>query len=410
MFWLYPGGLQFGDASRPIYDGSILAAYHDVIVVVPNFRSNVFGFSNSPELNLTSRNAGFYDQRLALEWVQENIAAFGGDPKRVTVFGNSAGGTSIDRLITTWPVDPPFQAAIIQSGQATFAPYHLTNGQASWSQLVDHFGCSGQSSAIACLREVPASDIKSYIEETGILFIPVTDNVTQLSAADARRARQARNVANVPLLIGSNGQEGSAFWRHAPADLDNFLRVFFAGDDELQRLVNLTYPLSPAGSATTYQRLASIFTDLVFTCPTSLLAASSASAGLPTWRYFYNASFPELAPLPGLGAYHTGEVPLVFGTYPQGNATPSALATSNFMQRVWTEFAKNPIAGPGWNKIGKMSPDDLAYMDETFSGVQLKNPRLMDSKCWIFKGVYERIEDPPWALKGNMHLQAPLDV
>ena len=121
MFWIYGGALQFGNAGQPAYDGSYLASFEDVIVVSFNYRTNVFGFPASPELALTNRNLGFYDQRLALSWVQTNIAQFGGNPKKVTLFGESAGALSVDALITTSPKNPPFRAAILQSGQASLA-------------------------------------------------------------------------------------------------------------------------------------------------------------------------------------------------------------------------------------------------------------------------------------------------
>lgn len=295
LFWLYAGGLQFGDASRPIYNGSSFAGFQDVIIVVPNYRTNgtlmlatlifliaytdfylqiylVFGFSNSPELDIQDRNAGFLDQRLAIDWVQRNIAAFGGDPKRVTIFGNSAGGTSVDRLITTSPINPPFHAAIIHSGQATFSPYEPADGLMSWKQLVDYLGCGNTPSPLNCMRKRPVDAIQDYINRQGILFTPVTDNITQLTTADARKARESQNIAAVPVLIGSNGQEGSAFWRQAPNDLDGFLNFFFPGNPALQAKINASFPLNgPEGQTSTYQRITAIFTHLVFTCVSILV-------------------------------------------------------------------------------------------------------------------------------------------
>ena len=91
MVWLYGGGLLYGSNSVEKYDGSFLAANNDVIVVVPNYRTNVYGFHGSPQVPVTERNTGWLDQRLALDWVRRNIAAFGGDPAKVTIFGESAG-------------------------------------------------------------------------------------------------------------------------------------------------------------------------------------------------------------------------------------------------------------------------------------------------------------------------------
>lgn len=87
LFWIYGGALQFGNAGQDTYDGSAFASYEDVIVVSANYRTNVFGFPSSPELPETGHNLGFLDQRLALDWVQRNIAAFGGSPDKVTLFG-----------------------------------------------------------------------------------------------------------------------------------------------------------------------------------------------------------------------------------------------------------------------------------------------------------------------------------
>jgi len=94
LFWIYGGSLQFGNAGQPGYDGSSFAAFQDVIVVTTNYRTNVFGFSNSPQIPAGQQNSGFLDQRKALEWVQGNIARFGGNPAGVTIFGESAGGYS----------------------------------------------------------------------------------------------------------------------------------------------------------------------------------------------------------------------------------------------------------------------------------------------------------------------------
>lgn len=81
-------------------------------------------------------------------------------------------------------------------------------------------------------------------------------------------------------------------------------------------------------------------------------ANATASIGIPTWRYYFNASFANTQALPNLGAYHSSEIPLVFGTYPRANTTTQQYALAQFLQSTWARFAKNPLAGPGWNQVG----------------------------------------------------------
>src|SRR6266516_8090882 len=116
----------------------------------------VFGFSNSPELPITSRNAGFLDQRLALDWVQRNIASFGGDPKKVTIFGESSGASSVDRLVTTSPKPVLFRGAITQSGQASLSPAPSVAGPLSWQFLLAALQCTTAKSQLACVRAADA--------------------------------------------------------------------------------------------------------------------------------------------------------------------------------------------------------------------------------------------------------------
>ena len=144
LFWIYGGSLQFGTAGTFVYNGSFFAAYEDVIVVTVNYRTNVFGFPSSPELPPTGQNLGFLDQRAGLDWVQRNIAAFGGDPKKVTIFGESAGGFSVDSLLTSYGPDsnPPFRAAILQSGQISFRASPPPVPFRSWHALAAGLNCS----------------------------------------------------------------------------------------------------------------------------------------------------------------------------------------------------------------------------------------------------------------------------
>ncbi|KAG6021951.1 hypothetical protein E4U41_002356, partial [Claviceps citrina] len=144
LVWIYGGSFKIGSAASPAYDGTQFAATQDVIIVTFNYRLGVFGFPGSPQIAQRERNLGLLDQRLALDWVQRNIAAFGGDPKRVTIFGESAGGGSVDVLVTAPPPDPlPFAAAIMQSGQGTTSvDNRFMNSKDSWRKLAREVGCS----------------------------------------------------------------------------------------------------------------------------------------------------------------------------------------------------------------------------------------------------------------------------
>lgn len=209
MFWIYGGAFQFGHASSPYYDGSKFASDEDVIVVSANYRTNVFGFARSPELPVSQQNLGFLDQRFALQWVQRNIAAFGGSPHKVTLFGESAGAFSIDALLTSFPANstPPFRGAILQSGQYSFKQLAEVDSVSNWHNLSAQFNCPGAfQSNLTCLRAVDAREIRDYIEINSLAFDPVHDDVTLV--ANPALKRQSGNIAKIPVLGGTNAQDG----------------------------------------------------------------------------------------------------------------------------------------------------------------------------------------------------------
>ena len=169
----------------------------------------MFGFPASPELPVTGRNLGFLDQRFALEWVQRNIHAFGGDPSKVTIFGESAGGFSVDALLTSYPKNskPPFRAAILQSGQYSYRAGPRASSEPAWNNLTASLRCPGTfRSNLTCVRAANATEVKRIIEVNSLIFNPTADNYTLVENPAVRRL--SGNVSHVPVLIGSNSQEG----------------------------------------------------------------------------------------------------------------------------------------------------------------------------------------------------------
>jgi acetylcholinesterase len=313
----------------------------------------VFGFPASPELPLGGRNLGFLDQRFALGWVQRNIHAFGGDPAKVTVFGESAGAFSVDALLTSYPRDssPPFRAAILQSGQYSYRLASRTSSVPDWNNLTAQLGCPGTfANNLTCVRAADATAVQSIINENSLLFNPVPDNITLVTNSAARRL--SGDITRIPVLGGTTAQEGRVF-QIGQNNVTAYLQATFGtAAATLIPAIEAAYPIGSNGLDTAYDVISQIATEVTFQCPQALWANASAAIGIPTWRYYFNASFSNTQGFPGLGAYHASEIPIVFRTYNQANTTTQQYALAQFMQSTWARFAKNPFAGPGWNAIG----------------------------------------------------------
>ena len=280
MFFIYGGNFQSGSAS--LLDGAALAAYEDVVFVSANYRTNrkshssvrsgltilsaVFGFPPAG-LVASGQNLGFLDQKLALDWVQRNIHAFGGDPKKVFVFGQSAGAWSVDNLLTAMPRDPPFRAAATISGQYTFlTPGLIDTTKYYFPPLLEATNCSSKtgtidSAVLQCLKKVPAVELKTIIEQESLLFYPQADNRTMV--AHPIQARLSGKFAKVPLMTGSVENEGSVNL-FGSNNLTEFLQQDFGEVPGLVDEISAAYPRQPGESDN--EMISEIFTDWFFKC------------------------------------------------------------------------------------------------------------------------------------------------
>ena len=378
-----------------------------MIVVAPNYRTNVFGFPNAEEIPLDEQNLGYLDQRAALDWVQKNIDKFGGDPKKVTIFGESAGAASVDTLLTSFTTDDaPFRGAILESGQSSYGAIlrGLELSSNPFSQLAGLLNCT-DSSNLTCVRNAPATTIKQLISDNSISFSPVIDNITNV--AEPALTRASGNFAKVPVLGGTNFQEGRIF-EVGQTNLTSFLQTTF-GTVSPQQIPLIEAAYGPVGTTpgldTDYDIISAIYTDFNFQCGQALHANETAEQGVRAWRYLYNASFPQQAVFPGAGVYHSTEIVQVFGTYGGGPVNPNTpmseglqmtqipptaqqVALSEYMNSAWAAFAKNPAGGPGWTPIGKF-PESLGVLGANgSSGVTVIDPESVISRCSLFYPAY----------------------
>lgn len=262
--------------------------------------------------------------------------------------------SSVDYFLSQPPEPLNFRAAIMQSGTSTFRarPANPANG---WNILVNGVGCTNATDVLQCMRSVPVDDLKTYQERNRVPWAPIFDNVTSAFAARSNRLKSTQDnpgaFARVPILGGSNTDEGRLYSVSA-VNATLFLKPLlgFTTDDQVYAFLE-NYPLSD-GYKNEFEQLAAPYRDFIFQCPARLVHLETAQVGVPSWRYYYNASFPNLDIFEDAGVYHSSEIALVSGTFPANGSTPYQHKLSRSIQKVWTDFAKDPykFGQPPWSQ------------------------------------------------------------
>lgn len=352
MVWIHGGAYTTGSGTNPDYDGARLAREGDVVVVSLNYRLGALGY-----LDLTTlgpgfeSNLGLRDQVCALAWVRDNVEAFGGDPDRVTVFGESAGGNAVTTLLAVPAARGLFRAAIAQSPAPTAVYGPELNGFFA-RRFLDALGREDTGG----LRGLPTRALTHAVEVLmarmpvevpgSLCLAPSVDgDVLPAHPLDAIRDGTAHRV---PLVIGTNRDEASLFIRARPSILPieehASERMFALVDPAARDRVVAAYAGWPRRSG----RLA-LAGDWSFWAP-SVWVAQAHSAYAPTRMYRFDHSTPVLR-LARLGATHGIELLHVFGNFDRGNGRLITLAGGRAtaerigarMRRRWAEFAHDPV-------------------------------------------------------------------
>lgn len=343
MVWIHGGSNQNGSGAEALYDGSALARL-GVVVVTINYRLGFFGFLAHPAFaaespNHSAGNYGLLDQLEALRWVRANIAAFGGDPRRVTVFGESAGSIDLLHLVASPLAKGLFDRAIAQSG-APMARMNTAQGAGAVGRMfAKALGVDTAADVAAALRAKPASEVlAAQVAFPGVALVagPVVDGwvLPDMTPRIFERGEQAE----VSLMIGSNAFEMTtlrAYLPQFPRTQAGFRQ--WAGQTFGPAADTVVALYRPADDGAVEEATMRVMTDAFMTCPTRIAAKAMAGAGRKTWRYFFTRVAPGGA---SLGAFHAAEIAYVFGSKPAWlprDATDEAL--SRAMMGYWTRFA-----------------------------------------------------------------------
>jgi len=373
MVWIHGGGFVNGNGD--IYYSRLLAARGHIVVVTINYRLGALGFLAHPALGPPGGvgNYGLADQQAALRWVRDNIGAFGGDPRKVTIAGESAGGMSVcDHLVAPGSAGL-FRAAIIQSAPCQ-AQADLATAQRYSADYAVAVGCRNPVTIAVCLRALPATRLERppwyyFIGDSDALSGPVTGTAVLPDSPVGEFA--AGRAARVPVLMGINHDEFTLFaaLRYAklgrgvrPDEYRHVLADIFGADSA--RVV-AHYPADHYGGETSLAYSAAV-TDGVFACVTDRLA-DSLSRNAPVYAYEFDdlhAPAPARlrdAPFP-VGASHSLELRYLFSMGGAPRLDPAQQVLSNQMINYWSNFVINgapKAAGlPAWpTEAGGPAPD-----------------------------------------------------
>ena len=402
MVFFHGGAFVFGEASD--YDPSPLATQGNVIVVTINYRLGILGYLADAALGAQSAtgasgNYGLADQQFALRWVQQNISAFGGDPEKVTIFGESAGGFSVCANVVSPSAAGLFARAITESGPCTSALPTKSEAEVEGAGIAAALGCSQASGAavVSCLRALTVPEIlavqNAITSQSSIAsltaFFPNVDGV--LIPQEPVLSLVFGQFNHVPLLMGTNHDEGRLFIAIdfdlnplagplTSAEYPTAVAAIAAaavaegGSNNPQLVAKITaeilkqYPLSHYAGPDL--ALSAVFTDSAFSCPSNL-ALELTSFQVPTFGYEFNDEHAPTALLPPVtfpyGATHTDELQFLFPFGTNLTAGEQKLATT--MKAYWTTFAANGdpnlMGQPFWPPFFIFFDDDQSLKPAT---------------------------------------------
>ncbi|MFO0604616.1 MAG: carboxylesterase family protein [Polyangiales bacterium] len=404
MVWIHGGGFVVGSGDE--YDAARLATEGNVVVVTVNYRLGVLGFLAHPALGSateTTGNWGFQDQQAALVWVQANAARFGGDPANVTLFGESAGGTSVLLHLASLESRGLFARAIVQSGPAPRLPPR-ERAYAIGQLAAQGVGCTAGDVA-ACLRRADPLRLQAavtgtnepggiFYQERGFVFLPTFDGVT-FPTQPIAALRMGRG-AEVPVILGTNTDEGTLFhggligapvtteaeYRAALGRASNVLGVTPAQAAMIaERYPSSRYP-SPNDALT------AVTTDGIFACSARYVARAHQAAGRVARLYRFDQA-PGRVLLQGLGVFHGAELSFVWGGgggLLGDESTAPALGTA--IRGYWTRFAAtgDPGGMPAWPAWAPTADRRLRLA----STVEVE-PADPDARCDFWSSIYDTL-------------------
>ena len=350
MVWIHGGALRMGDSAEVAFDGSALAS-RGVVVVTINYRLGALGYLahqllREESADGVSGNYGLLDQVAALEWVQRNIAAFGGDPDRVTIFGESAGSWSVNYLMATPLAEGLFAGAIGQSG-GVFAPQagavSRAEAEAAGERVAATALGEGADVSLEALRALPAADVVAA--DTGRVLVNIDGRVLHASVNEIFASGAQHDV---PVILGANADEGTALARYSGgpelssvAEYEEWARGEY-GDLADQYLA--AYPAENDGDVSAH--VIDSAGDGRFNWEMRTWARMMET--VPAAAYLY--LFTRVPPAPDAaryGAYHTAEIPYVFGNLGGGSRywfanrdyDDTDRGLSDMMSSFWINFA-----------------------------------------------------------------------
>jgi para-nitrobenzyl esterase len=366
MVWFHGGALTRGSGAIDTYDGTELAL-KDVVLVTVNYRLGVFGYFAHPELiaetaHFSAGNYGILDQIQSLRWVQENIAAFGGDPSNVTIFGESAGAWSVHFLTASPLAEGLFHKAIAQSGARLDTRVELdrqTSAGASASAAGSQFAQAIAAPDLAALRALPARQLLDAAADNSFRSDGIVDGwvLTEQPFAQFSAGRQHR----VPVLVGFNSEEGTTLGAAAslPGTAQAYQERVSAIYGDLAEMMLEIYPATDIRKSSLDS-----FRDVTFGWHMVTWANLTRHVEQPAYLYFFTHRPPGPA-AQELGAYHAAEIAYAFNNVHTLSNQPSAIdyRVGDIMSDYWVNFARTGVpAAPGQPEWKPYSNGERNYL------------------------------------------------